>query len=68
MVPHARLRGIERIVASSAAFAAMDRSGRVVTWGYPMHGGDSSSVTKDSWDQLGPLDSIAGRIGKMPMA
>ena len=55
MVPHGRLRGIERIVASSAAFAAMDRSGRVVTWGYPMHGGDSSSVTKDSWDHWIPL-------------
>ena len=43
----ARLHGIERIVASSAAFAAIDGSGRVVTWGYPMHGGDSSSVAKD---------------------
>ena len=43
-----RLRGIEKIAASAAAFAAVDISGKVVTWGYPMHGGDSSEVAKDS--------------------
>ena len=42
-----RLRGIEKIAASAAAFAAVDISGKVVTWGYPMHGGDSSEVAKD---------------------
>ena len=42
----AELVNVHRIHAASGAFAAVCRDGRVVTWGDPRGGGDSSAVKK----------------------
>ena len=42
----AELVNVHRIHAASGAFAAVRRDGRVVTWGDPRGGGDSSAVKK----------------------
>jgi hypothetical protein len=39
--------GVQTIVATLAAFAALKTNGRVITWGDPELGGDSSSVSFD---------------------
>ena len=42
--PKAELVDLHRIHAASGAFAAVRTDGRVVTWGDPRGGGDSSAV------------------------
>ena len=41
-----QLRNVERVQATSSAFAALLEDGSVVTWGDPGFGGDSSAVRK----------------------
>jgi len=37
---------VKNIVSTDYAFAALKTNGRVITWGNPRYGGDSSSVSE----------------------
>ena len=46
------LINVQEVVASAGAFAALLSNGRIVTWGDPEKGGDSSAVQEQLQDRV----------------
>ena len=59
-----QLRNVQQICSTGRAFAAILADGKVVTWGRPDRGGDSSGVQ----DQLRHVQQICGSTGAAILA